>query len=269
MSWYHSIKTRVWEIVEKSAPGDFASLAFDLFIIFLIIVNVIFVVLETVPAIKSRWAPFFRWFEYFSVSVFSIEYILRLWSCTSDAKFNGVIRGRVKFILTPLAILDLLAILPFYLPALFPCDLRILRALRLFRLLRMLKLARYYDAMGNIVQVLYDKKEELLLSFFYIGIVLIISATLMYYFENQVQPDKFSSIPSAIWWGICTITTVGYGDIYPVTAMGKILGGIIAILGIALFALPTGIIASGLSARIMKRETRKIVCPYCGKELEQ
>ena len=174
--------------------------------------------------------------------------------------------------ITPLALIDLLVVLPFYLPIVFP-DLRFMRALRLFRLFRVLKLARYSSSLQTFADVLKLKKEELLLMLFATLILLIISSSLMYNVEHEAQPDNFSSIPEAMWWGIVTLGTVGYGDICPVTPWGKFIGSMVMILGIGLFALPAGIMASGLTEVLAKRKeeqkTAGMVCPHCGRCIDE
>ena len=236
----------------------------------LIFLNVAAVVLETVDWIYLRYAFFFNAFDIFSVAVFTVEYTLRVWSCTVNPKFQDPVRGRLRFMVTPLALIDLMAVLPFYLPFVFP-DLRFMRALRLFRLLRVLKLARYSDSLQTFVDVLRLKKEELLLMLFAIMILLVVSSSLMYDAENEAQPDAFSSIPAAMWWGIVTLATVGYGDIYPVTPWGKFIGSIVVILGIGLFALPTGVLASGFAEVLTRRKEEQkkagMICPHCGRHI--
>jgi voltage-gated potassium channel len=259
------LKARIYGILE---PGDEDSKYFDPFIMGLIILNVAAVVLETVQSIYSAYAPFFHIFDVFSLAVFTVEYFLRVWSCTTNPKFKDPMRGRLRFLVTPLALIDLMAVLPFYLPFIFP-DLRFMRAMRLFRLFRVLKLARYTESLQTFVDVLRLKKEELLLMFFAIMILLVVSSSFMYQAENAAQPEAFSSIPAAMWWGIVTLATVGYGDVYPITAWGKFIGSIVVILGIGLFALPTGVLASGfaevLARRKEEQKMEKMRCPHCGR----
>ena len=162
--------------------------------------------------------------------------------------------GRIRYALKPLVIVDLLSILPFYLP-LLSVDLRILRILRIFRILRILKLERYFRAMSLIVRVFRKTMDELISSMIAIGILLIIVASLMYY----IEPETFHSIPEAMWLGIVTLSTVGYGDVYPQTALGKIVGSVLAILGIGLFVLPAGIIASGFIEELRQKNEREMV----------
>ena len=247
-------KKRLYEILEIAAIRDRISKLFDIFIMSLITLNVIAVILATVERLNLQYQYFFRIFEIFSVTIFTIEYLLRLWTCTINKNYRNSITGRIKYIFTPYAIIDLLAILPFYLPMIIPLDLRFIRAVRLFRLFRLFKIGRYSKAVVILKKLLKDKKEELLLVIFIAFILLIIFSSLMYFIEKEAQPEAFSSIPAAMWWGITTLTTVGYGDIYPITTLGKIVGALIAFLGIGLFALPAGILGSGLVEATRKKE---------------
>jgi len=238
----------------------------NLFIFTLIILNVLAVILETVNSLSSRYSGYFRTFEVFSVAVFSVEYILRVWYCTSMEKYSRPLTGRLSYMASPLAVVDLLAILPFYLPMFIKLDLRFLRAIRLFRIFRLLKISRYTDSLAVLVRVVKSKKEELFITAFFGIVMIIIASCLMYLTENEAQPGVFSSIPATMWWCIATLTTVGYGDIYPITPLGKTLGSFIAFLGIGLFALPTGILGAGFVEEIRKDE-KEITCPYCGKRI--
>ncbi|MDD1762461.1 MAG: ion transporter [Methanothrix sp.] len=265
-----SLKKRIFGILE---PGDEDSKYFDPFIMSLIVLNVVVVVLETVQWLYVRYVPLFHAFDVFSVAVFSVEYLLRLWSSTEDPRYynHSSLSGRLRFMVSPMALVDLFAVLPFYLPFIIP-ELRFVRAVRLFRLFRVMKLARYSDSLQTFIDVLRLKKDELGLIFFTIMILLIISSSLMYEAEHEAQPDAFSSIPAAMWWGIVTLATVGYGDMFPITPLGKLIGSVVVILGIGLFALPTGMLASGFAevvqARKEAKERKGMVCPHCGRVIE-
>ena len=260
------MKKRIYQILTVSKKRGDMSWWFDIFLITLILCNTISIVFESVESIRNEYQVFFENFELISVLIFSLEYVLRVWTANEDKEFKTPITGNVRYALTPLAIIDLLAILPFYLP-MIGFDLRFLRIMRLFRLFRIFKIARYLKALKLINEVAKEKREELLISIVFTLFMLLITSTLMYYIENDVQPDKFSSIPETMWWGIATLTTVGYGDVYPITALGKLMGGIIAILGIGLFALPTGILASGFTEQLAKNKMGSKKCPHCGQEL--
>jgi voltage-gated potassium channel len=179
--------------------------------------------------------------------------------------------GRLKYMASPLALIDLIAIIPFYLPMIIPVELRLLRLLRLLRVFRVLKLGRYSHAFDTFIDVLRSKKEELLIAFIIMIILLILSSSAMYFVEHEAQPEKFASIPDAMWWAVVTLATVGYGDVYPITAAGRFIGAVVALSAIGLFALPAGILATGFAASIQKRQARKnvtiILCPSCGLEL--
>jgi len=261
------LKRRAYEILELAKPDDLPSRIFDTFIICLISLNTLAVILETVKRFAQQFKAIFYYFEIFSIVIFSIEYILRIWSCTANEKYRHPLWGRLRFMFTPLLLVDLFAILPFYLPMLIPLDLRFIRILRLFRIFRIFKLERYMKAFSLLKKVFINKKEELLITLFLIFVLLIFTSSLMFFIEHNVQPEKFSSIPQAVWWGIVTLTTVGYGDIYPITSLGKILGAFIILLSIGFFALPAGILASGF-IEIVQKEKRKIKCPYCGNYFE-
>ncbi len=267
MSKNKKIKGRIFEILEIASTGNLPSRVFDVFTITLIFLNVIAVILQTVEGLSFHYR-FFHTFEVFSIWVFTIEYLLRLWTCTTSNRFQGPIRGRIRFVLTPLALVDLMAILPFYLPMLIPFDLRFIRAIRLFRLFRLFKMGRYSESFKTFGKVLKEKKEELLMTVFVLLILLVVASSLMYFIENGAQPEVFSSIPAAMWWGIATLTTVGYGDIFPITPAGKLLGAIIAIIGIGMFALPAGILGSGFVEEIQRKRRKQRICPHCGRNID-
>jgi len=261
-------KHEIYSILYGDKSASFTSRLVNGFVIVLILLNVIAVILESVATIHDRFRVIFHWFEIISVLVFSIEYLVRIVVCTESARYRNPITGRIKYSLTPLALLDLFAILPFYL-TFITVDLRILRILRVLRILRILKLAHYSAALRTFGNVLSAKKAELVLTLFFLVIMLIVSSAFMFYAEKDAQPDVFSSIPMAMWWGITTLTTVGYGDAYPITFVGRLLGSFIAIIGIGMFALPAGILSSGLLEEIQSSHNSKNICPHCGGSLDK
>jgi voltage-gated potassium channel len=252
-------------------PGDAESRRFDIFMLTLISLNVLAVMLETVPFVSAEFGTYLHIFDLFSVGVFSVEYGLRLWTITLDERYRSAVSGRIRYSLTPFALVDLFAILPFYIPFLIPLDLRFIRILRLLRIGRVLKMGRYSESIQTFERVFIRKKEELLMSLFLVMILLVVCSSVMYIAESEIQPDKFGSIPEAMWWGVVTLATVGYGDVYPVTPVGKIVGGIVALLGVAVYALPTGILAAGFGEEL-QRKRKKIaeerVCPHCGHPID-
>ncbi len=244
------------------------------FIYGLIILNVISLILESYKGIRTDYGEQLELFEFFSVIIFSIEYVLRLLTSDLNENYRGSsMKKRLKFTISTLGLIDLIAILPFYLPFIFPFDLRIIRILRLFRLLRIFKLGRYSKSLKMINNVLKKAKSELTITIFVAFILLILSSTLMYYIENAAQPENFASIGHSFWWAIATLTTIGYGDVYPITAMGKVLSSIIALIGIGFIALPTGIISSAFMEYIQENKAVKkehiCKCPNCGTEIKK
>ena len=177
--------------------------------------------------VSELYAGPFKVFEWFSMAVFSIEYGLRVWTCTVKPEFSSPIRGRIRYMLTPSAIIDLVVVIPFYLPFFFDMDLRFLRVLRLLRLFALFKMARYSQSLHLFKTVLRDTKEELLIVVAATMGLLIFASGVIYFIENKAQPEAFSSIPAAMWWAVSTMTTVGYGDVYPITNLGKIFLGVL------------------------------------------
>jgi voltage-gated potassium channel len=262
---YYSLKKKTHLLLDPIEGGTLPDKIINSFIVSMIVLNMVAVILETVDSLYKAHEALFKGFEFFSITIFSVEYILRVWSCTDIEKYRHPLRGRIKYILSAGGLIDLLAVLPFYLPLLIKYDLRILRALRLVRFLRFFKLGRYLQASRIIARVFRKKRDELVLSLAITFCLIIIASCLMYFTEHDAQPDKFSSIPETMWWSVATLTTVGYGDVYPITVMGKILTACISILGIGMFALPAGILASGFADEF-KRE--KKCCPHCGKKID-
>ena len=264
-----SNRQRVWEIVEAvehaGKPKKILDY-FDIFILILIFLNVLAVILETVQVLEENYGTFFFRFEVFSVTIFTAEYLLRVWSCTSQAKYAHPFWGRLKFIFSPMALIDLLAILPFFL-TFVTADLRFIRTLRLFRLFRVLKLSRYSYSLQLFGKVIKNKKEELIMTATLMFVLMVLAASFIYLAENEAQPDKFPDIPTSMWWSIVTLTTVGYGDVFPITPLGKICAALIAVLGIGMFALPTGILGASFVEEIGKMKAGKQVCPHCGEEI--
>ena len=232
---------------------------FESFIAILICLNVIVVMLETVDRLYFLYHPIFNIFDTLSVAIFTLEYIIRIYYFEDKS-----ITGRIRYIISPLAIIDSIAIIPFYLPMIIHVDLRFLR---LLRLLRILKILRYSKSLKLFEDVIRAKKDELVITTILIFMLLIISSSMIYFVEHDAQPDVFSSIPASMWWGVITLTTIGYGDTYPITPLGKFLGAIVSLLGICVFALPTGILGAGFIEQMQKTKKRK-VCPHCGKDIE-
>ncbi len=260
-----TFRKRLYLTLDPSEKGGLPERIFEIVLISIIALNMLAIVLESVQEIRENYHYIFSEFEIFSITFFAVEYVARIYSIVEDEKFSHPVKGRLRFMRTPLSIVDLLAFLPFFI-TLLPIDLRFLRVFRLMALFRLLKLARYLHAMSIFKRVLADRKEQLLLSFLFIIFILVIMSFVMFYAEHAAQPDQFSSIPATMWWGVATLTTVGYGDIVPITPIGKIIGGLFAIAGVGLLALPAGILSSGFFEQLHSN-TRK--CPHCGKDIHE
>jgi voltage-gated potassium channel len=235
-------------------------------VVFLIILNIIAVILETVESLYLPYRAIFDTFETFSVATFSVEYLLRAWSCTCSEKYGSPVKGRLRYLLSVGSLIDLLAITPFFF-SVAAYDFRFVRIFRLIRFLRFFKLGRYLNASRIISRVFKSKRDELALCLIITLCLITVASCTMYFIEHDRQPDKFSSIPETMWWSVTTLTTVGYGDVYPVTAPGRILTACISIFGIGMFALPAGILASGFSSEFQKLKRKKYTCPHCGENI--
>lgn len=265
------IKQAIFNLLNHDCSHSKASKIIDIFLLILIILNVIMVIVDTFDNLSDTVRNLLSAGENISLAIFTVEYVLRLW--TSDLLKQSImpLRARLRFALSFMAIIDLLSILPFYLPYIFPFDLRALRLLRLIRLLRIFKISRYSDALPHIAAILRNKAPQLISSILVVCILMIIASILMYNIEHEAQPTVFSDAVDGLWWAMATLTTVGYGDIYPITLFGKLLSGFIALLGIALVAIPTGIISTGfienIDAQNKKKTTEYNYCPHCGRKL--
>ena len=213
------------------------------------------VILETVEDLFLTYNKFFRIFEYISVFIFSLEYVGRFWSCVEDKQENdSFLRIRIKYLLSFQALVDLIAILPSLLAFIFPSvDLRFIRVLRIFRFL---KFSRYSNSINNLLEVIWDQRRSFGAAFFILVIMIILTSSGIYLVEKDAQPEKFGSIPQAMWWSVVTLTTVGYGDVYPITILGKFFGSVIIILGIGTVALPSGILASAFTEHTKRSQNK-------------
>ena len=266
-----TLRKRLYHLVEADVDGTSheGHDSVDMFLMLLIVLNIAAVVLESVPELEHAYAAQFWYFELFSVIIFTLEYIVRISVCTINPLYAHPILGRLRYASTPMVVIDLFAILPFYLPMFFALDLRMLRMLRMLRFLRVLKFGRYSTSLRLIGRVLYAKRVDLMVTLSVVVLLIVLSSSVMYVFEHEAQPAEFTSIPKAMWWSVETLTTVGYGDVYPITLVGKMFAAMIALLGVGIFALPAGILASGFAEEMRKRaRTSSQCCPHCGKELE-
>ncbi len=243
----------VYTVIEAGGSGTWAQL-FDDAMVVLIVLNVLAVILESVPSIHDPLAFEFFVFDVMSVGIFTAEYALRIWASIEipAVRQKGAFLGRVMFASRPSQVIDFLAFAPAYLAWIFPtADLRVLR---IFRLLRFLKLVRYSPAMVTLSRALYEERRALVGALILMVGTAVFSGTVMHVIEGHAQPDKFGTIPDAMWWAFATLTTIGYGDSVPVTPLGKIFGALIMVCGLGLFALPIGIVATAFVNEIHRRD---------------
>ncbi len=245
-------RATVFRLLETAQPDDTASRVVDIVLIALIICSVAAVVLESMPAVEEQYGNAIYWFDVFVIAVFSVEYLLRVWSCLEDREAAGgnSFTRRLRFIFSFHAIVDLLAILPFYLRAFVAPGVADMRLLRAIRLIRVLKLTRYFATLNMLIIAVKENGRALAASFLILVTIMLFAAAGMYHFERISQPEDFGSIPAAMWWAFATLTTVGYGDVTPITDGGKIFGALIAVVGIGMVALPTSILATGYARQL-------------------
>ena len=249
----HTLRRRMRDILESGHGGDRLSLCMDGVLCILIIANVVAFALGTIDRFYARHGPLLELFNLISVAIFTVEYIARLWVAVELPPLRHLApwRARLRFAFRPLMVIDFLAILPFYLSYLFALDLRVLRVLRL---LRFLKLARYSPAIQTLARVVVNERHALGGAAIVMCALLLFASTVMYFLEREVQPEAFGSVPAAAWWALATLTTVGYGDVVPQTDLGRMFGGLMMVFGLGMFALPIGIMATGFSQEINRRE---------------
>ena len=231
----------------------------------MILVSVTIIIISTEPGLSPDVQVALKYVDLLCLSVFVAEYLLRLFSCVANPEYAHPVWGRLRFMMRPMMIIDLLAIAPMIFIG-FGVDLRTLRLFRLARLFSVFKISRYIAAIEHLGRVFQRQKHQLTMTVGVVVFLLVISSTLMYQIEHEAQPKVFTSITAAMWWSVVSLTTVGYGDIYPITPLGKVLAGIVAVLGVGLVALPAGILATGLS-EVSQLNKQSKTCPHCGEEI--
>lgn len=260
------MKSTIYNLIKKNGHSIF-NRVFNFTIIVLIVLSLVEIILESFEDFRIKHQLWLNIFEDITVVVFTIEYLLRLYTADLQYKDYTPFRARVKFVLSGEGLVDLLAILPFYLP-LLGFDFRFLRTLRLVRLLRIFKINRYTNSLKILKSVFQEKLPDIGVAFFLMIIFLLITSVLMYYVEKDAQPEEFPNIVASFWWSIITLTTVGYGDVVPITAVGKLLAGMISVISVGIIAIPTGIVSSGFIGKMEESKTHKSqICPHCGKEV--
>ena len=250
-------RRKAFQLLEAAHEKGTLSRVVDLVLMGLIIASVVTVILESVQSIEDRYTDALYWFEVFTIAVFSVEYMLRVWSCVESPgpDDQSDFKTRLRFVFSFHAIVDLLAILPFYLLTFGLVGSFDMRFLRAVRLLRVLKLTRYSAALNMLILTINQNGRALAAAFLILITVMLLAASGMYYFERDAQPQDFGSIPAAMWWAFATLTTVGYGDVTPITVGGKVFGALITVVGIGMVALPTSILATGYSEQLRSSST--------------
>lgn len=264
------MKLRIFKVIQPDHDNDRASAAFDSVITTLILLSVVSVFVGTFK-LSDGVRGALEFFDAVVSVVFTIEYALRIWTAPLLYPGTKTWRARLRYVFSGMALIDLLSILPFYLPMVMPGSLLGLRAIRLLRILRLLKLNRYFDAVSSLGHVIRRKRRELFGSLVVMFLFMLVSSLLMYTVEHEAQPEVFANAFSGLWWAVATLTTVGYGDIYPVTVLGRIFGALIALSGVAAVAIPSGVITTGLieSLQISQEDDAKTIrCPHCGKRIK-
>jgi voltage-gated potassium channel len=253
LSLKNRIRKSIAHVLSVDSGGKLSRIV-DYSLITLITINVIAIIMESVPSFEAKYKEPLLALEVFSVMVFSVEFILRVWSCIDTKEYQHLspIRARLAYLRSPMALIDILAILPFYLMMFVSIDLRFLR---IIRLLRIFKLTRYSGAMNLIISVFKEEAGAFLAAFFVLMMLLVLASSGIYLLEHNIQPEIFGTIPDAMWWAMATLTTVGYGDAVPITPLGKLFGAFITIIGVGMVALPAGILASGFSDLVHRRKT--------------
>ena len=251
----NDLRYRIYQLLEKAEDGDRASRLVDIGLFILVSVNVLAVSLETVDSLQRAYADIFWWIEVVSVFLFTLEYGLRFWSVAASADERGMssLKARLSYVFSPTGIIDLVAILPSLLPLLFgSIDLRWLRILRLARLF---KFSHYTSALEDLISSVRRERQSFVATIYLLFLALMISSTLIYVFEHELQPENFGSIPESMWWSFVTLTTVGYGDVVPITAAGRAIAALTALMGVCVVALLTGIVATGFSKQMAMKQS--------------
>lgn len=240
-------KKRIFDIIQIGKKDDFLSRAFDIFIVFTILLNIAVLFMETFDSLCSFDAVF-KAIETITILIFGIEYLLRIW--TAEYLYPDCSRGKavLKFLVSFEGIVDLCTILPFF----FLSGFVALRMLRVVRILHLFRINAYYDSFHVITSVLKEKKNQIISSVFIILVLMLFSSLGMYSAEHEAQPEAFNNAFSGIWWSISTILTVGYGDVYPITFLGRFMAILISFLGVGVVAIPTGIISAGFVEQYTK-----------------
>jgi voltage-gated potassium channel len=251
--WWRALRHRLYEILEHGPVGDRTGRVVGRLIVLLIVINLVAITLQTVPEFETWYAAWFLGIELVSLVVFTFEYGLRMWVAVEHAPYlhaDGW-KARLKYATSPVGVIDLFAVLPFWLAFVLPAELKILLV---FRIIRFLKLTRYSPGMRSLLDVLYAERRALFGCLVILIGATLVAATAMHIVERHVQPEKFGTIPDAMWWAIVTLGTIGYGDVVPVTPLGRVIAAATIFAGLIMVALPVGIVATAFANEIHRRD---------------
>jgi voltage-gated potassium channel len=251
-------RARLFAILHEPDPGNRLARLANYFLAFLIVANAVAITLESVPGLDREIYPWLATFEAVSTGLFIIEYLGRLWTCVEQHRLARPMLGRLRYAVQPLALLDLIAIVTYW----TPWDMRFLRVVRLVRLLRILHLYEFEAALERLGISLARRKELLIVAVALMGLMLYLASSLLYEIEHARQPDVFSSIPATFWWAVVTFNTIGYGDMVPLTPLGRLFAGLVSVFGVGIFALPTAIVIAAIIEA--SGSGTPYVCDACG-----
>lgn len=249
----HAYRSKAYQLLEVNSNISNVAKGINVFLIILIITNVIAAIFESDSNYHAIYQAQFAWFELISLGIFCAEYILRVWCCVEAKEYCELspLKARIKYIVTPIALIDLIAILPFIIAMFFSIDLR---SLRLIRVLRLLKLTHYFKGFNIFISVITKELKSITAAMMVMVFLIIIAASLMHAIEGDIQPEVFGSILHSIWWSVVTMTTVGYGDVVPITGAGKVIATVIMLIGVGLVALPAGMLAARFGEELRERK---------------
>lgn len=259
-----TLRAQVFALFNTTPHSHNVNKYIDNVVILAVLVSVVCIVLETVQEVNQVWSAEFHILDLITVCIFSIEYVLRVYSCCELQEYEKPFKGRLKYMTSASALVDLIAVCPFYIDIFLAKSLD-LRFLRIFRLTRLLKLTRYTGTLNTLVKAVQREKYVLLAAAFMMFLMIILTASLGYLFEHDAQPDKFESIPTSMYWAVVTLASVGYGDITPITPLGRFMTVIVSFVGIGIFAIPAGLMASSftdqlrLDRNLFEEQVRKLV----------